>query len=92
MRPRQVVPAHGIQALVATVVAAFVGPGTAVVVPTPTYGLYAQVFAAAGAKVERVPVRADLGLDLEALAGTARARGRPARLVCDPNNPTGAGS
>jgi histidinol-phosphate aminotransferase len=90
VRPSHVVPGHGIQALVATVAAAFIGPGTPVVVPTPTYGLYAQVFTAAGAKVERVPVRADLGLDLEALAATAQRVGARLVLVCDPNNPTGA--
>jgi histidinol-phosphate aminotransferase len=90
VRPRQVVPGHGIQALVATVAAAFIGPGTPVVVPTPTYGLYAQVFVAAGAKLERVPVRADLGIDLAALAGTAARMGARLVLVCDPNNPTGA--
>jgi histidinol-phosphate aminotransferase len=90
VRPRQVVPGHGIQALVATVAAAFIGPGATVVVPTPTYGLYAQVFAAAGAQLERVPVRADLGIDLAALAGTAERLGARLVLVCDPNNPTGA--
>ena len=84
-----VVPSHGIQALVATVVRAFVRDGDHVVVPSPTYGLYAQVCAAAGAKVTRVPCR-DFRLDLRAL--NAAARDTNARLVwvCDPNNPTGS--
>jgi histidinol-phosphate aminotransferase len=88
-RPELIVPSHGIQALVATVAHAFLDPGDAVVVTSPTYGLYAQVSAAAGARVERVPGQ-EHRHDVHALA---RAAGRVgARLIwlCDPNNPTGA--
>jgi histidinol-phosphate aminotransferase len=86
--PEAIVPAHGIQALIAAVAHAFIREGDAVVVPQPTYGLYAQVSAASGARVLRVPNR-EFRLDLEALAETARTE--QARLVwlCDPNNPTG---
>ena len=86
--PEAIVPAHGIQALIAAVAHTFIREGDAVVVPQPTYGLYAQVSAAAGARVIRVPNRG-FRLDLEAVADTARAE--EARLVwlCDPNNPTG---
>jgi histidinol-phosphate aminotransferase len=69
--------------------AAFVSPGTPVVVPAPTYGLYAQVLAAAGADVRRVPL-AGYRLDLEALAAAARESGARLAIVVDPNNPTGA--
>jgi histidinol-phosphate aminotransferase len=88
--PRQIVPGHGIQALAGTVAGAFISEGTNVVIPAPTYGLYAQVFAAAGAVVERVPVRDDLRTDLETLAAAASRTGARLALVCDPNNPTGA--
>jgi histidinol-phosphate aminotransferase len=66
----------------------FVDPGTHVVIPQPTYGLYAQVAAAGGGIVHRVPTDG-LALDLEAIA--AAAEEHAARLVwlCDPNNPTG---
>jgi histidinol-phosphate aminotransferase len=85
----RIVPGHGIQALIATVAHAFLEPGDRVVIPQPTYGLYAQVSSAAGAAVERVPGR-DHRHDLEAVVGTARRT--QARLVwlCDPNNPTGS--
>jgi histidinol-phosphate aminotransferase len=88
--PERIVPAHGIQALVAIVVAAFIRPGDRVVIPRPTYGLYAQVCAGAGAEIVGVPVREDLVVDLEKLA--AAARDAAARLVwiADPNNPTGS--
>lgn len=85
----RIVPGHGIQALIATVAHAFLEPGDRVVIPQPTYGLYAQVSSAAGAAVERVPSRGHRH-DLEALAEAARRT--QARLVwlCDPNNPTGS--
>ena len=88
--PLQVIPGHGIQALTLSLVAAFVETGDRVVIPRPTYGLYASVCAAAGAIVERVDTDPDtLAFDLEALA--ARAVELQAKLVfvCDPNNPTG---
>ncbi|MEO8290092.1 MAG: histidinol-phosphate transaminase [Gaiellaceae bacterium] len=87
--PESIVPAHGIQALIAAVAHTFVREGDVVVVPAPTYGLYAQVCAGAGARVERVANR-DLRLDLAALADAARRESARLVWVCDPNNPTGS--
>jgi histidinol-phosphate aminotransferase len=87
--PETIVPAHGIQALIAAVAHTFVREGDAVVVPRPTYGLYAQVSTGAGARVVRVPNR-DFRLDLPALAEAAGREGARLVWVCDPNNPTGA--
>jgi histidinol-phosphate aminotransferase len=87
--PERIVPSHGIQALIATVVHAFLQPGDTVVQTSPTYGLYATTSAAAGARVVDVPSRG-LRHDVDALL--AAAREHDARLVwlCDPNNPTGS--
>jgi histidinol-phosphate aminotransferase len=84
-----VVPGHGAQALVAALAATFLEPGRTAVLPAVTYGLYAHVSAASGARVVRVPVLG-IHLDLDAIA--ARARSEQARVVwlCDPNNPTGS--
>jgi histidinol-phosphate aminotransferase len=87
--PEQIVPGHGIQALIATVAHAFLEPGHSVVVPVPTYGLYAQVCAAAGARVERVPGR-ELRHDLEGLVEAAARTNARLVWLCDPNNPTGS--
>ncbi len=87
--PDRIVPAHGIQALIATVAHVFVREGDRVVVPQPTYGLYAQASAAAGAELVRVPPRG-LALDLEAAASAAEETGARLVWVCDPNNPTGS--
>jgi histidinol-phosphate aminotransferase len=87
--PERIVPSHGIQALIATVVHAFLQPGDTVVQTSPTYGLYATTSAAAGAHVVDVPSR-DLRHDVDAIL--AAANEHEARLVwlCDPNNPTGS--
>src|SRR4051794_13530450 len=86
--PEHVLPGHGIQALVLTLVNAFVGAGDTVVIPAPTYGLYAQACAVAGARLERVALP-ELRMDLEAVAARVRATGARMAWICDPNNPTG---
>jgi histidinol-phosphate aminotransferase len=85
----QVVPGHGIQGLTLALVSAFVEPGDAVVIPRPTYGLYAQACAAAGATVHRVDSPRALALDLDAVAAAAAEHGAKLAWICDPNNPTG---
>jgi histidinol-phosphate aminotransferase len=88
--PAQVIPGHGIQALTLALVSAFVESGDAVVIPRPTYGLYAQACAAAGATVHRVDApRPSLAFDLDAIAHAARETGAKLVWICDPNNPTG---
>src|SRR3954453_12453664 len=85
----RIVPAHGTQALIGTLAGLFLDPGDAVVVPQPTYGLYAQASEARGAAVHRVPLL-DLRIDLETVAATAMEVGARLVWICDPNNPTGA--
>jgi histidinol-phosphate aminotransferase len=86
----QVIPGHGIQALTLSLVAALVDPGDRVVIPRPTYGLYASVCAVAGAEVIRVDTDPEtLSFDLAALAEQAREVDAKLVFVCDPNNPTG---
>lgn len=94
--PEQVLPGHGIQALTVSIVQAFIDPGDRVVIPRPTYGLYAAVCAAAGATVHRVGADPGqvthgdaLALDLERVAATATSTAAKLVFVCDPNNPTG---
>jgi histidinol-phosphate aminotransferase len=88
--PAQVIPGHGIQALTLSLVAAMVEPGDRVVIPRPTYGLYASVCAVAGACVHRFdPEPGTLAFDLPALARTAAEVDAKLVFVCDPNNPTG---
>src|SRR5437868_1485751 len=85
----RIVPAHGTQALIGTLASLFLDPGDSVVVPQPSYGLYAQVCTARGALVRRVPL-SGLRIDLGALAAAARETGARLVWICDPNNPTGS--
>jgi histidinol-phosphate aminotransferase len=87
--PSQVVLGHGIQALTLALVGAFIEPGDRVVIPRPTYGLYAQACAVAGAEVHRVDAAPSLDFDLEAIAATAERVSAKLVWICDPNNPTG---
>jgi histidinol-phosphate aminotransferase len=84
-----ILPGHGIQTLIFTLAAALLSPGERVVVPDPTYGLYAQASGAAGAVVQRV-TSPELRLDLERMADAARRTRARMVWVCDPNNPTGS--
>ena len=88
-RPEAVLPGHGIQALILTLVSAFVRPGDTVVVPQPTYGLYAQACGVAGAVIEPVPL-SGWRLDLQHTAAAVRRTGARMVWICDPNNPTGS--
>jgi histidinol-phosphate aminotransferase len=83
-----VIPAHGAQALISSIASVFIGDGTPVVVPRLTYGLYAQVSAAAGAVLTRVDPDG-LALDLDAIAAAATRVAARLVWICDPNNPTG---
>jgi histidinol-phosphate aminotransferase len=85
----RIVPGQGSLALIGVLATALLGPDEHVVVPTLTYGLYAQISATRGATVHRVPMRG-LALDLDALAETARRVDARIVWICDPNNPTGA--
>jgi histidinol-phosphate aminotransferase len=85
----QVIPGHGIQALTLAIVAAFISPGDRVVIPRPTYGLYAQACGIAGALIDRIDCDPSLALDLDAIAALASERSAKLVWVCDPNNPTG---
>ncbi|MFJ4208007.1 pyridoxal phosphate-dependent aminotransferase [Paenarthrobacter sp. NPDC089675] len=84
---REIVLTHGGSAGLAATMMALVKPGERVLLPEPTYSLYADHAAMVGAEVTWVPARPDGSLDLQALraeAGTARMI-----ILCNPGNPTG---
>jgi histidinol-phosphate aminotransferase len=66
---------------------AFVEPGEAVVVCTPTYGMYPVAATLHGAEVREAPLDGAFDLDVDAVL----SRGGDAKLAfcCSPNNPTG---
>src|SRR5262245_7106996 len=84
----QVLITHGASAGLAATILAAVDPGTRVIVPEPTYSLYADLVWMAGGEVSFVRHRPDLHLDLDGIA--AAAPGARMVVVCNPCNPTGA--
>lgn len=66
------------------------GPGDAVIVPSPRYVTYEALFGAAGAEIIDVPLRPENGFHLDPadLAAALRPNAR-AIVLTTPNNPTG---
>jgi len=88
MPPWRIVPGAGADELIRLVTTSVVGPGDAVVVPTPTFPMFAVEAGLAGARVLSVP--RDHPARRQSVA-SLREAASGARLVwiCSPNNPTG---
>ncbi|MEV4644296.1 aminotransferase class I/II-fold pyridoxal phosphate-dependent enzyme [Saccharopolyspora sp. NPDC049357] len=78
---------HGGTAGLAASILGIVNPGDKVVIPDPTYSLYADLVSMAGGVVVPVPLAEDLHWDLDRLAHALT----DAKLFvfCNPSNPTG---
>ena len=88
-RPDGVLAGNGSNELIDVVLKTTVGPGVRVVVPEPTFTLYANMASTLGAQVVRVPLRADLSYDVDALLQAGGPERSGVLIVCSPNNPTG---
>lgn len=87
VRPEEVVLGNGSGEVILAAVSVFAGGGR-LVLATPTFSLYGQIAAIAGAAIEAVPRRGpDFDVDADGLLRAAGAGAVP--LVCSPNNPTG---
>lgn len=85
--PSDVLITHGGTAGLAASILGIVNPGDRVVVPDPTYSLYADLISMAGGVVVPVPLADDLHWDLDRL--TAALAGAKLFVFCNPSNPTG---
>lgn len=86
--PEQIAITHGSTGAISAATLAIVNPGERVLIPTPTYSLYADLVRLAGGVPVSVPQKANLQLDLDAMA--AAAPGARMIVFCNPCNPTGA--
>jgi histidinol dehydrogenase len=88
--PRRILPGAGADELIRLVTTAAVGHGDAVVIPTPTFAMFAVEARLAGARVVPLP-RRELACRLSPEEIRDAAEREAARLVwlCTPNNPTG---
>lgn len=83
----EILVTHGGTAGLAAAILCIVNPGDRVVIPDPTYSLYADLVNMAGGICVPMPCRADLHWDLERL--DSALDGAKLFVFCNPGNPTG---
>src|ERR1700709_1006794 len=71
VEPAEVVVTHGGSAALSAALLATINPGGRVLLPEPTYSLYADLIQLAGAQPVFVPSTADFHLDLDAIDAAA---------------------
>jgi histidinol-phosphate aminotransferase len=91
-----VLAGNGSNELIEALLLVTVGAGTRVVIPAPTFTLYALMTTILGGEPVRVPLRpagadpaAGLAYNVDAIAAARRESGATVTIVCSPNNPTG---
>ncbi len=85
--PEDIQITHGGSGGLGAAILGLVNPGDKVVLPDPTYSLYADLIALAGGRAVHVPLQDDLHWDLEAL--TVALSDAALFVFCNPSNPTG---
>ncbi len=85
--PNQVIVTAGGSPAIVSAIMGTINPGDRVVIPEPTYSLYADAICLAGGAPVYVPAAPDLHLDLPAIG--AAAAGARMLILCNPCNPTG---
>jgi histidinol-phosphate aminotransferase len=88
LSPENVYLSHGSSEIIDMIMRLFVTPGDEVVLPNPTFSLYAIRARALGGKVVAVDVTADLQYDTPAMLKAITPRTKVI-VICTPNNPTG---
>ena len=86
---------NGSNEMIAALLVVTVGEGTRVVIPEPTFTLYALLTTVLGGQPVRVPMSRTAGsgpfvYELDRLLEARRAHQAPLTIVCSPNNPTGS--
>jgi histidinol-phosphate aminotransferase len=80
---------NGSNELIEALLLVTVGPGTPVLIPEPTFTLYALMTRILGGEVVACPLGLDLEYEADALRRLRREWDAPVAVVCTPNNPTG---
>src|SRR5437870_10598132 len=90
LAPENILVGNGSNELLAAAIGAFVGPGTPVVFPRPTFALYEKLVTIAGGLPIAIEFEPDSGLlPLEKMLVAIRKYENAVAIVCSPNNPTG---
>jgi histidinol-phosphate aminotransferase len=85
-----VLAGNGSNELIQALLLVTVGAGTRVVIPEPTFTLYALLTRILGGELVSVPLGPELEFDAAELRGVRRGVDAPLTIVCSPNNPTGS--
>ncbi len=88
-RPDGVLVGNGSNELIEALLLVTVGAQTRVVIPEPTFTLYALLSGILGGQVIPVPLGRQFEYDVAAILEARRSSGAPLTIVCSPNNPTG---
>jgi len=88
-RPDGVLAGNGSNELIEALLLVTVGAGTRVVIPEPTFTLYALMTRILGGEIVSVPLGPELEFDAGALRQAQRESRAAVTIVCTPNNPTG---
>ncbi|MBM3942212.1 MAG: histidinol-phosphate transaminase [SAR202 cluster bacterium] len=86
--PESIVAGNGSDELIDLVLRMFLAPGDNIVIPTPTFGMYAFSAEVCGGKAVAVPRDENFDIDVEAMV-TAIGPNTKAVFFASPNNPTG---
>jgi aspartate aminotransferase len=83
----EILVTHGASGALSAVLLALSRPGAQILIPNPTYPLYAELAGLAGLEVVHVPPAHGFRLDMAAIE--SRAPGAQFIVLCNPCNPTG---
>ena len=86
--PERIVCGNGSDELIDMLLRMFVGPGDNIIIPTPTFGMYAFNAEVVGGDPVSVPRDHDFEIDLEAVNLAVNPQTK-AIFLASPNNPTG---
>lgn len=90
LQPEQILVGNGSNELLGAAIGAFVGPGTPVVFPRPTFTLYEKLIAIAGGFPVPIEFDPDSGtLPLDDMLRVLGSLEGAVAIFCSPNNPTG---
>ncbi len=88
-RPDGVLAGNGSNELIQALLLVTVGAGTRVLVPEPTFTLYALLTRILGGEVVNVPLGPRFEYDVAAVSKAGQESDATLTIVCSPNNPTG---
>jgi histidinol-phosphate aminotransferase len=85
----QVLAGNGSNEVLYATLAVCLGAGDTILIPTPTFTLYALLAKIFGAEVVTMPLKPDLTVDADKLIAEAARTNARVIVLCSPNNPTG---